>query len=193
METINIKNALRTAFKKAYQSAKGTFGKLHRDRSKSFVEELGQQFRNEYPIENSYRVFTKHYNTNRHEFGLNELLYDILVSETGITPSIKGGKELPYVKKAIWQIESEFKESNVRELIWDFNKLVIGSGENKMFICSIPNPGEEDKFLNSLKPLAACCSGNIFLAFLPHPKNWSNDEKEPEILLMEFDKGWKRI
>lgn len=192
MKYVEIINALKNSLLKANQNAKGIKGKLHRDRSKEFLEELRKEFSVKFPIENSFVVFTKHFSGNRPEFGLNELLYDLLVCETGKTLSAKGINELSFVRKAIWQIESEFKESNVRELIWDFNKLVIGSGENKMFICSIPKHGKQVQFLNSLKPIAACCSGNVFMAFLQHPKNWSK-EMNPEIILLEFDKDWKLI
>ena len=162
---------------------------LHRKRSRNFVEEIGYFFRSiDDQTKDTYRVFTKHYDGNRLEFGLNELLYDVLVCDTAKTTSIQGERELCFVKKAIWQIESEFQESNVRSLIWDFNKLVIGSGENKLFICSHPRPVKEGLFLMALNPLAACCSGNVYIAFVTHPENW-NGNAPYAVKCLKYDNG----
>lgn len=184
-----IKSILRNAIEKAWEVKESKSRKeLHRNRSRKFVEEIGNFFRLiDDQTKDTYRVFTKHYNGNRLEFGLNELLYDVLVCDTANTKSISGERELTFVKKAIWQIESEFQESNVRSLIWDFNKLIIGTGENKLFICSHPR-SDKELFLMALNPLAACCSGNVYIAFVPHPENW-NGNASYAVTCLKYDNG----
>jgi hypothetical protein len=54
------------------------------------------------------RVFSKHHTGNRLDFGLNELLYDVLVCRIGRVLSAVHRKELLYIDQALWQVESEF-------------------------------------------------------------------------------------
>ena len=58
-----------------------TRGQRNRNRSRNFVEALGSQFREHYKTAGSSDivVMTKHYSENRNRFGLNELLFDVLV------------------------------------------------------------------------------------------------------------------
>ena len=55
----------------------------HRERSKKGVECLGNSLRGSLKANSSVCVFTKHERSNREAFGLNELLYDVCVVETG--------------------------------------------------------------------------------------------------------------
>ena len=81
---------------------------IHRNRSKNFVETLASQLRKEYQAQHNIFVLSKHYDKTRTEFGLNELLYDILVCETDHVASVLEKETLTYVTKAVWEIESEF-------------------------------------------------------------------------------------
>jgi hypothetical protein len=186
-----IKSILRNAIEKACEDEHSeSRSELHRNRSRKFVEAIGIYFRAIDDLKkDTYYVFTKHFDENRPEFGLNELLYDVLVCDTAKTTSVQGNRELSFVKKAIWQIESEFHKTNVRQLIWDFNKLVIGSGENKLFICSQRSSDKQEQlFLKTLNPLAACCSGNVYIAFVPHPENW-NGNAPYAVKCLKYDNG----
>jgi len=93
---------------------------------------MAEEFRKLYP-EPDVRVFCKWDDCNRGEFGLNELLYDVCVCRTETCLSARQGKTLRYVTKALWQVESEFARDSY-EAVKDFNKLVIGSAENKLFV-----------------------------------------------------------
>lgn len=150
---------------------------LHSNRSKEFIENFAHILRKEYFKDKSiYRVFSRHFSENRNEFKTNELLYDISVCSISFVLSPNKNKLL-YIKKAIWQIESELHETDSHASLVDFNKLVLGSAENKLFICS------NIKFLETLLPAAKCCSGKIFICIIPHPRKWDKiDIKSYQLL-----------
>lgn len=137
---MNLKQLIQNAFNtaKASNAAGATKRVIHRNRSKKFVEELAVGFREEYPPKD-IRVFSKHYGENRDDFKLNELLFDVCVCEVGYVPSAQKGIMLPYVKKGLWAVESEFARDS-GEAVIDFSKLVLASADYKLFICP---PGEE--------------------------------------------------
>jgi hypothetical protein len=143
---------------------------LHRERSKQFVESLASHLRSELDDEADVAVLSKHNDENRARFGLNELLYDILVCRTGTTQSASGGELLTYVTRGLWAIESEFARDS-REALFDFNKLILSSSDNQLFIG--PRVENELEFLQPLAAAAKCCSGNVYVALVPHPADWS--------------------
>lgn len=49
-------------------------GPLHQCRSRNWVESLAEQFRSAYAGDTSVRVFSKKYDGNRCDFGINEAL-----------------------------------------------------------------------------------------------------------------------
>src|ERR1041385_2659198 len=74
----------------------------HRNRSKMFVESLAMKLREYYAGEGIF-VLSRHSPDHRREFGLNELLYDILVCKTDQVRSRSENGNLTYVTGAIWQ------------------------------------------------------------------------------------------
>ncbi|REJ84609.1 MAG: hypothetical protein DWQ33_02265 [Bacteroidetes bacterium] len=100
---MTIKSILEEALKLATPSNENLLEKnkkaINRDRSKRLVEKIGEVLRLHFTNNDSIKVFTKHYNNNRKEFGLNELLYDVLVCETSSTNSVQG-IPISYVTKA---------------------------------------------------------------------------------------------
>ena len=146
-----------------------TDGQIHQNRSQNFVESLAEMFRQGFN-DGLIRVLSRRCEDHRHEFGLNELLHDILVCEVGHTKSPKHAKALTFVSRAIWQIESEFA-ADAKAALFDFNKLVLGSALNKLFIG--PKTDDDMRFLESLLPAARCCSGTVFVALATHPAKWS--------------------
>ena len=60
---------------------------FHRERSKQFVESVAFHLRSHFKNSPDVAVLSKHFDQNRPRFGLNELLYDILVCEVGVTRS----------------------------------------------------------------------------------------------------------
>ncbi|HEY69789.1 MAG TPA: hypothetical protein G4O08_04300 [Anaerolineae bacterium] len=138
-------------------------------RSARWVVSLGKRFEQEFPDRKKHRVFWKGNQRNRREFTLTEFMYDISVCEIGFVRSAAQGKQLGFIRKAIWQIESEFAKDS-REALIDFSKLVAGSGQNKLFIAPVVH--DEAAFLRVLREPAVHCSGNVYLAMVPKPKEW---------------------
>ena len=148
---------------------------LHRKRSHFWVKSLAKQFRDHYEKDNSVRVFSKDYSKNRKDFLLNELLYDVCVCRVDKVVS-KQKKELYYIKDVLWQVESEFAK-NSRQALVDFNKLVLGTAKNKLFIG--PQVHDTQSFIEVLRSPAAACSGSVYLCLLPHPSDWDPENSFP--------------
>ena len=72
-----VEQALNTARDTPIEAA--TTQRLHAARSRSFVTALGDQLGALYTGQPDVRVFTKHDDRNRADFGMNELLYDVTV------------------------------------------------------------------------------------------------------------------
>ncbi len=159
----------------------------HRERSKSFVEALASGFRNHYKSNDSVYVFSKHFYDNRKKFGLNELLFDILVCNGDTRKSVTGKRMLTHITSSIWQVESEFAKDS-RQALYDFNKLVLGASENKLFIGS--QISHEKEFLDALALPAKHCHATTYLALMPHPKDWKDNMG---VSCWRFDIIWNRI
>jgi len=82
-------------------------------RSKSFVRELGKEFRVYYPPP-EFKVFIIANPRGRSAWGLNELLYDICVARVSYVRSAGNRGDLPLVKDPIWEVESEFALGGTR-------------------------------------------------------------------------------
>jgi len=187
---MDIRNIIETALRTtvAQPDEGSTTGQKHRNRSKNWVEALGAGLREHYNNQPNVRVFTKHYGENRLEFGMNEILYDVMVCETAYTKSATGGKQLAYVTKALWQVESEFAK-NSRGALYDFNKLVVGTADSKLFVGPITH--DVKAFRDCLLPAANCCSGEVYLALLPHPESWCGEGQKPKVTLSRLtNRGW---
>lgn len=143
-----------------------------RRRARNFVQALAMAFRHAPDTVANRRVLSKHSNAHRAEFGLNELLYDILVCEVAQTVSPRNAKALPFLSRVHWQIECEFAK-NAREAIYDFNKLVLGCAPYKLFIG--PQTYDDAKFLDALLPSALSCTGTVFAALVTHPSQWGEE------------------
>lgn len=145
-------------------------GKLHRQRSINWIKMLAKEFQKLYPVDSGFRVFSRSDGSNKADFKLNELLFDIAVCEVAPIRSAYDKQELSYVTRAVWQVESEFS-NNSRSTLLDFSKLVMGAAENKLFIGRW-RP-ECKPFKECFLPAAKCCSGRVFLAFIQHPRDWT--------------------
>jgi hypothetical protein len=146
---------------------------IHAARSAAWVSCLAEELRSFYGGTNA-TVFTKYDERNRHRFGLNELLHDISICEISTMKSPGQGQEMHYITRALWQIESELAEGDSTEWVKDFNKLVIGGAENKLFIGPVMRKQSRD----SLVPIAKCCSGTVYFATIPHPSKWLSADLE---------------
>lgn len=160
-------------------------------RSRQWVQCLAKAFRKLYP-DPAVRVFYKGDPSNRDDFGLNELLYDVCVCETDTCPAAVSAKTLRYVTRALWQIESEFARDS-SEAVKDFNKLVIGAAENKLFVWPrLSTPDRERDYLETLLPVASRCTGAVYAALVPHPSDWR--AAQADVLAWRLDAGrWQAI
>jgi hypothetical protein len=144
---------------------------IHRNRSKHFVEALAHAFRDCYKSTPTARVLSKHFDLHREEFGLNELLFDVLVCDTSSVLSARDSARLTYVTKALWAVESEFAR-DTREAMFDFNKLVLAAADSKLFVG--PLVDDEASFIEPLTYPAKTCTGDVYVALVPHPDQWAS-------------------
>jgi len=172
---MNIKTLIQTSFSVARTApVKGdSKGLLHRDRSRVWVETLADHFRQHFEREPDVRVFSKHNPSHRKDFGLNEFLFDILVCRVDTVESAVHKRTLYYVRDVMWQVESELTKDS-RKALLDFNKFVLGSADNKLFVGS--QVSDRVSFLSVLIPAAKACQGNVFAALIPHPRHWTIEE-----------------
>jgi hypothetical protein len=171
---MNIGQVVQTALERAAAQplSRVSARELHAERSMFFVETVASQLRGQPWEWDDVVVLSKHDDSNRSRFGLNELLFDVLVCRTAHTPSASGNEDLTYVTGGLWAIESELARDS-RQALFDFNKLVLCSCENALFIG--PQVADQDAFLRPLGAAASCCSANVYLILIPHPSDW--DEK----------------
>ncbi len=171
----NVKQLLQEALQqaKSYTDSGKTMQKINMHRSQNWVKALTEQFKKKYDGDSEIRVFSKSDDSNRKDFGLNELLHDVLVCKVGEMQSSVHKKKLCFIKEVLWQVESEFA-NNTRNSLVDFNKLVLGSAENKLFIASQVKKGTENVFLEVLKPAAGYCTGDVYVGMIPHPRDWAD-------------------
>ena len=182
----DVKQLLQEALKQAQSKPdKGnTIQQINMNRSQYWVEALTEQFQKCYEGDSEIRVFSKTDPSHRKDFGLNELLYDVLVCKVGEAESSVHGKKLLFIKEVLWQVESGFAH-NSRSTLIDFNKLVLGSGKNKLFVCSQVKKGKEISFLSVLQPAAGYCTGNVYVGMVPHPSNRVDNDNDVHLWIFK--------
>jgi hypothetical protein len=183
---ISVTEWVRTAFSmaKLAPDVKGLRGIVNQDRSRRFVEALGDIARNQRNSD-SERVLTKHNESNHAEFGLNELLFDVLWCDTAATPAMEADVMLRYVTRGKWAVESEFAGDS-RKALFDFNKLVLADAEAKLFIG--PTTPNWKAFLAPLGVAAENVRGQLYVALVPHPREWKS-RNEQDIMIFRWSSG----
>ena len=151
-------------------------GVINRNRSSEFVKQLAAEYNKFYEGDEAIRVLSSGNNSNRTEFGLNELLYDVTVCSVTNIESSKQGKQLTLVTQTLWSVESELRRDS-REAIYDFNKLVMSNADNKLFIG--PLVDDIDSYISVLSKAAKYCEGSLYLALIPHPSTWNETSIQP--------------
>ncbi len=166
----------------------------HKNRSINFVECLAQLLHNQYEAIENIATLSKHNPENRAKFGVNELLFDITTCQFSTINSGKSNKELAYITKGLWVVESEMAKDK-RQALYDFNKIVLADSENKLFVGPLVHHSEEADYLNVLAAAATYCKGNLYLALVPHPGNWGSENNiAPEATKAFYWKdGWQLI
>ena len=175
----NVKQLLQETLQqvKSYPDSGKTTQKINMNRSRNWVQALTEQFKKKYDGDSRIKIFSKSDNSNRKDFGLNEILHDVLVCKVDEVESSVHKKKLCFIKEVLWQVESEFAH-NTRSSLVDFNKLILGSAENKLFIASQVKKGTENSFLKILKPTAGYCTGDVYVSMIPHPSDWTDTQND---------------
>ena len=130
------------------------------------------------------KVFHRKNSEHRDKFLLNEFLHDICVARTGLTKAARHDTDVPVVKQVLWQVESEF-DSNTKEAAKDFNKLIAGRADRKLFIG--PYIGDTPQaqsaarsYRNVLRNIREAAEQGReeewYLGIVPHPAQWKCDE-----------------
>ena len=168
---MNVVSAVNTALANAHVTPDvgETPGRIHRNRSEAFVEALAAEFRAEYSSRVNVAVFSRHHADNRHQLGLNEFLVDVAICGIEFMPSGVADRMLTYLTSNLWAVKSEFARDS-RKAVFDFNKLVLSSAEQKLFVGSAV--GDEAWYLGFLGHVADFCTGSVFVALVPHPDEW---------------------
>lgn len=163
---------------KSLASEVGDQGTTNRNRSSTFVEQLGTQFNLRYADDTNVRTLTRGNPKNRKEFGLNELLYDVSVCRVSEIASSKQSKQLTVINQTLWSVESELRKDS-REAIFDFNKLIMSSAQNKLFVGPIVD--DIESYIAVLARAAQFCNGRLHLALIPHPSQWDSVPMVPQL------------
>lgn len=141
-------------------------------KSSEFIKCLHTNFEEYYKNNTDIVIFSKEKPND--EFSRNEYLFDILVAEKGYTFSKVHKKKIPYIKKALIELESEF-EQNVKASIIDFSKLICGHADYKIMI--LPFTNNHNNYLDPLAEIAVNdVDKNIAAVFIDHPSNWQNSD-----------------
>lgn len=196
MDAIELCQILREAYSDARASpisdsktrTQSELSDLHSARSSAWVKQLAHALANhesdreQTEGKNEVRPFYRGYAPETQDFGLTEFLHDICIARIGTVPANIHETTLDTVKSVLWQVESEFS-SDSREAVKDFNKLVAGSGENKLFIgpylgnttqARSAASGYRDVLRSVLINVDIGRDENWYLGIVPHPKLWKD-------------------
>ena len=86
---------LKTVVEHAWNAARKDMSGDHRERSTAWVDALAKQFDQNYELEKRHRVLWKGNCRNKKNFGLNELLFDIVVCSVSTTESLQRQSKPP--------------------------------------------------------------------------------------------------
>lgn len=192
MTDSDVKEMIANAWKSAHTlPGKSSKGEVHRGRSAGWVDALAKELRCLCKRDDgSVRVFWRTGEKDP-DFKLNELLFDIAVCNTEETESIHQGKELRFVSRCLWLVESELANDS-RSIVVDLSKLVMGCSEFKLFVAGVPlldtprRNHRENKILKMCGKVADRCSGTLYFCFIPYPSVWQKldaDEYGPSVWL----------
>ena len=180
--TLDLKDLITDAWDRALKKAKRdgeSAGQTHRERSSAWIDCLGTGFQEHYS-EPSQLVFWRHNYDNQRQFGLNELLFDLLVCQVEELESARHKIPLQFVSKCHWLVESELDNESTREITKDFSKLIMGRSDNKLFISSYQGTRQE-QVLDMCSKMAGYCKGELYMCFIDHPKKWRDAPKAPVV------------
>ncbi len=143
-------------------------------RSRKFVEyirkNLSENKSTIFNESNNVEIFaiTKH----NEDFRRSEFLFDVHACEIGTVKSIdpNQNKIIPFIKKSLIQIESEFGNETFDFTI-DISKLVCGISDMKVIILPIPEKNKV-RFFQVIKTICENIKGSVYLVLLERPASW---------------------
>ncbi len=174
---MRIQDILRDSYHKSLKAlVMGTSpGSLARARERAFVKSLATQFGTSFADE-EFRVFSAYGRGNRADFGSEQLLFDIEVCRVAAASSAQRKTEPFYiVTEALWQIEIDLSQ-DWRQVVYAMNRLRCGAAGNKLVIAASPT-AEPDSFLKTLEHCGGGTDAKFYLATIPHPRDWEDDEE----------------
>jgi len=168
---MNLEEIVKTAYEKAVQEddSGSTEKEVNKSRSQNFVAYLAAEFRRMFEGTPGTYVLSKDHSALRSQFGMNELLYDVLVCEAEEVPSATKTTMLTCVSNGRIAVESEMAKDS-RQALYDFNKLVLSSCDTQLFVG--PLVSDIPAYLEPLAVAAKHCKGAVYLALIPHPGSW---------------------
>lgn len=195
----NLQELIQAAWREALNSSQdigveSDQGKINSERSKKWMNSLGRQFESQYDSKDD-RVLWIGNRDNKGDFGMQEMLFDMVVCRISRVNSLRNRTPLHFVAKCYWQIESEFNRDNSTEIVKDMRKLVLGSSKNKMFVASHKSTGQEweNRVLTMCSKIAKCCDGKLFFCFIAHPEDWSKKSAPSPSIYQWINGAWKRL
>ena len=205
-------NELKGLLRDVYSKARSEYGKIanqyaendkrqfHSELSSVWIEMLANSLhkheihQHDNVRTDSVKVFFRKNGENRSDFGLNEFLHDICIARTGIVKAAIHNTDLYTVRRVYWQVESELNSSS-KEAVKDFNKLVAGSGDNKLFVSPFSGDSRRasdaaQKYRGVLQELLRSVEfgkrENWYLGMVPHPKLWVTTDAD-QVRCWRFD------
>lgn len=165
-----------------------TTGALHADRSRNFVGALGDALAAHYEKFPDVCVFSRgraqQVFPRREEF-----LFDVLVARVDAVRSPVHQASLPFIREPLFQVESELK-SDTRETLVDASKIVCGAAAQSLVV--VPATPRPNHYLDTLAAIARRVRGGMFVAFVPHPRQW-NPSAHPPVLHRWAQDRWRLV
>lgn len=103
-----------------------------------------------------------------------ELLYDVSVVEIGRTDAAFRDKRVPFVKRAIWLIESELAKDGT-QLAEDLSKLRMGTSCHKLLIAAQTTQQNPKPWMEFIHRISIGMTGDFFVALMP---TYASDQNE---------------
>ena len=178
---MNIQDILRDSYHQSQKAlVMGTSPQsLARARERAFVKSLAAQFEARYAAQNC-RVFSVYGRGNRADFGSEQLLFDIEVCRAAAATSAHRHQQSFFVvTEALWQVAIDLSR-DWRQVVYAMNRLRCGAAANKLVIAAAPKDAP-DSFLKTLAQACPGDDGAFYLATMPHPRDWEEDDGRLEL------------
>ncbi len=106
-----------------------------------------------------------------------EFLYDITVVELGHSPAAFANTNVAFVKRAVWQVESEVA-GNGTEIAKDLSKLRVGAADHKLLVAR-PATNKPQRWLDFIGRISRGMNGKFFLGLMPSYASTRAKEAQP--------------